>query len=240
MRSTDKKWLESQMSNSTEWFSERIEYLKEFASEERAALFERTLSARTRYMTVCMENTFHPHNASALLRHCEAFGVQDIHAIETTCHFSPSVNIVRGTDKWLNLHRHSSATEAIGALKAEGYRIVATTPHQQDCTPETFDVERGKFALFFGTEHEGISEEVISEADEFLRIPMCGMVESLNVSASAAILIYMLSERVRATVAGWQLTEEEQTALMCRWLAQSISDTPNILKRKFGADSHNK
>lgn len=80
----------------------------------------------------------------------------------------------------------------VGALRAAGYRIVATTPHREDCTPETFDVTRGPFALVFGTEHAGISDEIVASADEFLRIPMCGLVESLNVSASAAILIYEL------------------------------------------------
>ena len=216
------------------WYRERIDYLATFMTEERFSLFEQTLSMRTTYLTILTENTFHPHNAAALIRHCEAFGVQRMHTIETRCQFDPSQNISRGSDRWLNLVRHSSTSEALSALKAEGYRLVATTPHRESCTPETFDVKKGKFALIFGTEHAGISDEAMAAADEYLRIPMCGMVESLNVSASAAILIYQLAQRVRAQVEGWQLSDEEQTRLLYDWTRLSVKDAGRILERKFG------
>ena len=216
------------------WYRERIDYLATFMTEERFSLFERTLAQRTDYMTILAENTFHPHNAAALMRHCEAFGVQRMHTIETRCVFDPSQNISRGSDRWLNLVRHSSTAEALSALKAEGYRLVATTPHRESCTPETFDVTKGKFALIFGTEHAGISDEAMEAADEYLRIPMCGMVESLNVSASAAILIYQLTQRIRAQVADWQLTEEEQVRLLYDWTHLSVKDATRILERKVG------
>jgi tRNA (guanosine-2'-O-)-methyltransferase len=174
---------------------------------------------------------FHPQNASAIMRHCEAFGIQQIHTVEDRCKFDPSVNIVRGTHKWVDVEHHENTAEALTALKAEGYRIVATTPHRCSATPESFDVTKGKFALVFGTEHAGISDEVIEAADDFLMIPMCGMVESLNVSASAAILIYMLSERIRQTVDGWQLSDSEQLKLLTRWTMSSVRDYERILRR---------
>ena len=121
----------------------------------------------------------------------------------------------------------------IAALRAEGYRIVATTPHRESCTPETFDVARGPFALVFGTEHAGISDEAMAAADEYLRIPMCGLVESLNVSASAAILLYMLSQRVRSQVEGWQLPAPEAAALRLRWMQAAVRDAEAILARRF-------
>ena len=219
--------------HSLDWYRERIAYLATFMTEERFSLFERTLAQRTNYMTILAENTFHPHNAAALMRHCEAFGVQRMHTIETRCSFDPSQNISRGSDRWLNLVRHNSTEEALTALKAEGYRLVATTPHRESCTPETFDVTKGKFALIFGTEHAGISEEAMAAADEYLRIPMCGMVESLNVSASAAILIYQLTGRIRAQVAGWPLSEREQTELLYDWTRLSVKDAERILQRRF-------
>ena len=217
-----------------EWYKERIDYLSTFMTEERFSLFRQTLSMRTNYMTILAENTFHPHNAAALMRHCEAFGVQRMHTIETRCTFDPSQNISRGSDRWLNLVRHTSTAEALSALKAEGYRLVATTPHRESCTPETFDVGKGKFALIFGTEHAGISDEAMEAADEYLRIPMCGMVESLNVSASAAILIYQLTQRIRAQVQDWPLSEEEQVRLLYDWTHLSVKDAGRILERKFG------
>lgn len=217
-----------------DWYRARTEYLAGFMSDERSALFRRTIDRRTHYMTILAENTFHPQNAAALIRHCEAFGLQRMHTVETLCPFTPSPLVARGTDRWVDIERHASTAEALRALKGAGYRIVATTPHRESCTPETFDVARGPFALVFGTEHAGISPEVFDAADEYLRIPMCGMVESLNVSASAAILIYMLSERMRTEVDTWQLGTPEREALLLRWMMTSVHDAEAILSKKFG------
>lgn len=217
--------------HSEEWMRERLDYMTEFLTEERKEVLRRTLAQRTHYMRIMTENMFHPQNASAIMRHCEAFGIQQIHTVEDRCKFDPSVNIVRGTQKWVDVEHHDTTAEALKALKSEGYRIIATTPHRCSSTPETFDVTKGKFALVFGTEHAGISEEVIEAADEFLMIPMCGMVESLNVSASAAILIYMLSQRIREQVDGWQLSEQEQLRLLTRWTMSSVRDYEGILRK---------
>lgn len=217
--------------HSEEWFRERLDYMTRFITDERRDVLQRTVAQRTHYMRILTENMFHPQNASAIMRHCEAFGIQQIHTVEDRCKFDPSVNIVRGTQKWVDVEHHETTAEALQALKSEGYRIVATTPHRCSATPESFDVTKGKFALVFGTEHAGISEEVIEAADDFLMIPMCGMVESLNVSASAAILIYMLSERIRQSVEGWQLTDAEQLKLLTRWTMSSVRDYEGILRR---------
>ncbi len=221
--------------HSAEWYDERTAYMSQFLTEERVEVLRRTLASRTRYMTILTENTFHPQNASALVRHCEAFGLQDLHTVETRCKFNPNVNIVRGTDKWVDITRHESTEEAISTLKGAGYRLVATTPHRESCTPETFDVAKGPFCLVFGTEHAGVSDEIIEAADEYLRIPMCGMVESLNVSASAAILIYMLSQRMRLTPSiDWALKEDDAREMLFRWVMSSVKDSERILERQFG------
>ncbi|MEG0498374.1 MAG: RNA methyltransferase [Alistipes sp.] len=217
----------------TAWYAERVACLAEFMTPERVAVLERTVAMRSRYMTILTENTFHPQNASALVRHCEAFGVQDMHTVETLCKFQPYTDIVRGTDQWIDIHHHATTSEAIAALRTEGYRIVATTSHRASCAPETFDVTRGRFALVFGTEHAGISDEIIDTADDFLCIPMCGMVESLNVSASAAIVIYMLSERMRHSVEGWQLSDDEQTEILYRWMRSTVRAADAIIDRKL-------
>ena len=217
--------------HSEEWLRERLDYMTRFITDKRRDVLQRTVAQRTHYMRILTENMFHPQNASAIMRHCEAFGIQQIHTVEDRCKFDPSVNIVRGTQKWVDVEHHETTAEALRALKSEGYRIVATTPHRCSATPESFDVTKGKFALVFGTEHAGISDEVIEAADDFLMIPMCGMVESLNVSASAAILIYMLSERIRQSVDGWQLSDAEQLKLLTRWTMSSVRDYEGILRR---------
>lgn len=214
----------------------QIAYLKEFMTEERFEVLKRTVGLRTSYMTVCLENIFHPQNASAVIRSCEAFGIQDVHAVEVLTKFKPNVNIVRGTDKWVDIHRYRSenaSAELIAKLKDEGYRIVATSPHIDDTTPEEFDVAKGKFALFFGTEHAGISDTVRQQADEFIKIPMYGMVESLNISVCAAILLYMLSQRIHTAVPGWSLPENKQKHILFKWMMESVKDSKRIMER-FG------
>lgn len=218
----------------TEWYAERNALLAGFMTDGRYRVLTDALAMRTDYMTILTENTFHPQNASALVRHCEAFGLQRLNTVETLCPFTPNLDIVRGTDKWVDIRRHASTAEALATLRSEGYRIVATTPHTEDTVPESFDVARGPFVLVFGTEHAGISDEVKASADEFLRIPMCGMVESLNVSASAAILIYMLSARMRREVAEWRIGGLRREEILYRWMRASVKDADAILARTFG------
>ena len=212
---------------------ERNEYLSSFLVESRIDTLNRALDMRTEYLTVMTENMFHAQNASAIVRHCEAFGVQNIHTVEDLCPFLPTLNIALGTDKWIDVKRHATTTDAIKDLRKEGYRIIATTPHHKSCTPETFDVKKGKFVLVFGTEKTGVSEEIMAEADEFLQIPMCGMVDSLNVSASAAILIYMLSQRMRLECDDWHLSDEKRTRTLYDWYRYAVRDSEALLERKY-------
>lgn len=219
-----------------EWYDERIAYLSEFMLPERYATMCRVVADRTKYMTVCAENTFHPQNASALVRHCEAFGIQELHAIEFLCGFQANTHIVRGTDKWVDIRRYKSTSEAVTHLKGEGYRIVAATPHTNDLTPESFDISKGKFCLVFGTEKQGISPEIMAVADEFVKIPMYGFVESLNVSACAAILIQGMVERLHRSDLDWRLDEEERSRLLYGWMRESVKDDEGILRKRFGED----
>ena len=218
---------------SLEELRERIDYLSSFLLESRIDTLTKALDMRTEYITVMTENMFHAQNASAIVRHCEAFGVQNIHTVEELCPFLPTLNIALGTDKWIDINHHDTTADAVKALRADGYRIIATTPHHKSCTPETFDVKKGKFALVFGTEKTGVSDEILAEADEFLQIPMCGMVDSLNVSASAAILIYMLSQRMRLECDDWHLSEEKRTRTLYDWYRYAVKDSEALLERKF-------
>lgn len=218
--------------HSIEWYRRRIEYLSTFMTEQRYGNLFEAVEQRTEYMTLCVENTFHSQNASALVRSCEAFGIHKVHSVENLCKFNPNENIVKGSDKWIDLVRHDNSSDLISELRYQGYRIVATSPHVNDHTPETFDIEAGPFALFFGTERTGISQEVMDCADEFVQIPMCGLVESLNVSASASILLYILSSRMRSSDdIEWQLSPERRAQLLYEWVMQSVKDSENILKR---------
>lgn len=218
--------------NTIDNIEERIEYLREFVLPERFERLCGRLAQRTHYMTLCLEDIFFPHNASAVIRSAEAFGIPMIHAVESNCRFNPSHHIVRGTDQWIELRKWPDTPSLVAHLREQGYRIVVTSPHTGGSTPGDFDIESGKFALFMGTEKTGISDWLMEQADHHLQIPMVGFAESLNISVCAAIATNRLSERIRSSeTIDWHLTATEQQQTLYRWLCHSIRDSDGILSR---------
>lgn len=211
-------------------------YLANCISEQRKNRIESLVQLRTRYLTVVLEDIFQPHNASAVLRSAEGFGVQDIHIIENKNTYSVNPDVALGSSKWLTLHKyrnHENNTLAcINNLKAQGYRIVATTPHTNDCFVNELDVTKGKIALLFGTELEGLSPGAIAAADEFVRIPMYGFTESFNISVSAALCMYDLTERIRKSAIDWKLPEEDQFTLQMAWVRKTLQRA-DLLEAEF-------
>ncbi len=209
-----------------------IQYLQQFVTERRLKLFESRLENRTRYLTVVLEDIFQPHNASAVLRSCECFGVQDLHIIENRNAYRINPDVALGSYKWLTLKRHNqpgdNTTAALTALKKEGYRVVAAMPHKNDCKLEDFDLSKGKTALVFGSELEGLSRVAVSLADEFIQVPMVGFTESLNISVSAAICIHHLTSSLRRSTLSWRLQEDEKQDIMLSWLKKTIKKSGQI------------
>jgi tRNA (guanosine-2'-O-)-methyltransferase len=215
---------------------ELYHYLTGFISEQRRSKFEANVLNRTRYITVVVEDIYQAHNASAVLRSAECFGVQDIHIIENRNRYRPSADVAMGAEKWLTLHHHNqqqnNTAACIQHLRKQGYRIVATTPHEKDQLINDLSVDKGPIALFFGTEIEGISEEVRDAADEFVKIPMYGFTESFNISVSAAICLYELKKRLLASSINWQLSADERDSILLEWVKQSIKE-PELMEREF-------
>ena len=215
---------------------ELIKYLSKFSTEHRVDLFNKIIDYRTNYITVVLEDIFQPHNASAVLRSCDCFGLQDVHIIENRNQYKVNPDVALGSSKWLNLNRYNNTKdntlETISILKNKGYRIVATTPHSDDVNLEDFDLSKGKFALFFGTELTGLSETMLNNADEFLKIPMFGFTESFNISVSAAIILHHLTYKLRNSNINWKLTTEEKNDLKIQWLKQSIKKA-DIIEKEF-------
>jgi tRNA (guanosine-2'-O-)-methyltransferase len=148
---------------------ELIEYLSGFILERRVEQIHNVLRERTRYITVVLEDIYQSQNASAVLRTSECLGIQDIHYIEGIHHFHINPQVVLGSNKWLTVKNYKGAEnnplKAITSLKESGYRIVATSPHVNGVTLDDFDLEKGKAAIFFGTEKSGLSQTVLSNAD---------------------------------------------------------------------------
>lgn len=213
---------------------ELYEFLSGFVTDQRRQKFEEVIHQRTRYITVAVEDVFQPHNASAVLRSAECFGVQDVHVIENKNKYNPSADISLGSHQWLTLTRHTksenNSLSCIKALKSQGYRIVATTPHTKDCLVSELDLTKGKIALFFGTEIDGLSETIMNEADEFVKIPMSGFTESFNISVSAAICMYELTKRLRESDIEFALTEEEMIDIKLGWMMESVKSSKLLVK----------
>lgn len=213
-----------------------LEHLSGYLTPKRLKLFNKILEMRTRHITVVLEDIYQSQNASAVLRTCDCFGIQDVHVIESRNEFKDNSEVSLGASKWLSINKYneeaSNSLAAIKALKQKGYRIVATTPHTNDQELQDFDIAKGKTALVFGSELPGITDTILNEADEFLKIPMYGFTESFNISVSAAITLHHLSLKMRNTPdLEWQLSQTEKNEIKMDWIRKTIKRSDLIEKR---------
>lgn len=210
-----------------------LEYLSAFITERRRQKMLEVLNRRTRHLCVVLENIYQTQNASAVLRSCECFGIQDVHVIENQNPFDIHPDIALGADKWLSIHAHtgpgSASALCLNSLKQKGYRIVATSPHRDDCSLEQLDISQ-PLALVFGTELRGLSQEATALADAYLRIPMVGFTESFNISVAAGISLFHLSGRIRKEVPDWGLTQEEKQTLLLKWIKNSLKNPEQLIR----------
>ena len=213
-----------------------LAYLEEFITENRKNGFVKVLENRTNHLTVAIEDVYQLHNTSAVMRSCEVFGIQQVHVIEERFGKRIDKEIALGAEKWVDINRHTSVQNCLDHLKASGYQIIATTPHNDSCMLDEFDITK-KSALFFGTEKLGLSKEVMDQADGFLKIRMVGFTESLNISVSAAIVIQDLTNRLRKSAIDWHLTEEEKLEKRIDWTRKSIKDI-DFIESRFLIASH--
>ncbi len=209
---------------------ELLTYLEDFISENRKERFLEVLAKRTKHFTIAVEDVFQMHNTSAVMRSCEVFGIQELNVVEQKYGKTIDKQIAMGAQKWVDIIEHSSSQVCIDNLRQKGYQIIATTPHNDSCTIENFDISKPS-ALFFGTEIDGLSDEVMQQADGYLKIPMVGFTESLNISVSAAIIIQDITNRLRNSDINWQLTEEEILEKRLDWTRKTIKDIKNVESR---------
>ncbi len=211
-----------------------IEYISQFITEERFSLYKKIIEHRTKYITVVLEDIYQSQNASAVIRTCDCFGIQDVHVIENKNKFNINYNVSLGSTKWVDLHMYNSREEntldTINSLKGEGYRIVAASPHSNDTSLDDFNLTKGKVAIVFGTERRGISNVVQQNADEFLKIPMYGFTESFNISVSAAIILHDLTGKLRSSGIDWKLDKSEKDEILLEWIRKRIKGGDLVVK----------
>jgi len=220
-----------------------LEEFYKLIPEEKGKLFDKIAAERTRHLTVALEEIYQEHNASAILRTCDCFGVQELHVIEKENKYKVQRDIARGAGQWVDMFNYNLGTtpltDCMSALKNRGYKLVALTP---DAEMDIYDIPiEEPLALFFGTEWEGISDEVRETADYKIKIPMVGFTESFNVSVSAALTLQALRNRLHNSNLDWKLSEEEQTMTKIRWCQKYMKNGTVVrseLERRLREEGH--
>ncbi len=214
---------------------EFLTFLSGYLTENRRQLFDKVIQYRTRHITVVLEDIYQPHNASAVLRSADLTGIQDVHIIENRNRYTVNPEVAMGSSKWLNLIKYNDGENntlaAYESLRKSGYRILATTPHTNDRTLEEVPLD-GKIALVFGTELNGLTETAIDHADDYVRIPMYGFTESYNISVSAALTLFTLTEKLRKSSIPWQLSEAEKLDTLIEWAKRTLKHA-DLFEKEF-------
>lgn len=202
-----------------------IEMLAEFVTPNKINLIDQVLSNRTRHLAVVLEDIYQDQNASAVIRSCDCFGIQDLYITEDLHAYNINPNVVRGASKWVTMHRYERSPQSIidcfKDLKAKNYRLVGTTPYPNSASIHDLNIDQ-KTAIVFGTEKRGMSNFAKANVDELVHVPMRGFTESFNISVSAALVMNELSHRLRQEDIEWTLTEDEKSELKFQWYQQIV------------------
>jgi tRNA (guanosine-2'-O-)-methyltransferase len=166
---------------------EVIRVLEPLSEERRKARILEVVGRRVGSVTLLMDMPRDPHNAAAVVRSADAFGLPEVNVVLRDEAFLVGHRVAQGTERWVDVVSHQSAEDAVRSLRSRSFRLIATHPNGA-LTPEDLSgIER--VCLVLGNEHDGISEELTHAADDSVRIPMRGFVESLNLSVAAAVLV---------------------------------------------------
>lgn len=170
------------------WSAERvIAKLEPLVLDRRRERISEVIAGRLGSVTLLLDELSDPHNRAAIVRSCDAFGVQELHSVQPARDFSVHHGVAAGTERWVDVHAHADASSALAEVKRRGFEIVLTHP-KGELTPDDL-AAIPRVALILGNEHRGVDPLFAGAAARSVRIPMRGFVESLNVSVSAAVLL---------------------------------------------------
>jgi len=190
---------------------------------------DQVVRQRTRTLAVVLDRLEDPFNMAAVLRTCEALGVQEVHVVEhPEVRFAPNRKVTQGCDKWLDIHRWEDFAAARSGLAERGFEIWVSAARSGARSLWDLDFS-GKRALVFGNERTGVSDEALRGADGTFWIPMRGFTRSLNISAAVAMTLgRALAWRAERSAEGGDLTPEEAQALRARFHALSVKQRGRI------------
>ncbi|MDB4938597.1 MAG: tRNA ((18)-2-O)-methyltransferase [Labilithrix sp.] len=200
-----------------------VALLEPLVLARRAQRLRDVIGQRLQSVQVVFDAPHDPHNGAAVLRSCEAFGVQYVHVIERLEKFLAAPSVAKGAEKWVDLHHWSNVDEVIAKAREGGLELVAASADGELAPHDLASIPR--LALVLGNERDGIADTLAAACTRRVRVPMRGFVESLNVSVSAAILL------AHATVGReGDLTEEERLRLYARGLYFTVDKADDVLQ----------
>ena len=213
-----------------------IANFNQYVSDHKKTFIEKVLEGRTKYVTLVLEDIYQSQNASAVLRTCECLGLQDVHIIEDETKYDVNKRVLKGANKWLDLHRYKmkgfNNTEiCFRKLREMGYKILATDPSPDGISIHEVSLDQ-KVAVVMGNELHGTSDFAIENADQKIFIPMHGFTESFNISVSAAIILNTLLTKLRVSDVEWQLTDVEKIAIRLQWLRKIVRRS-DLIEQQF-------
>jgi len=205
-----------------------IKILEPWLTPERVSKINKVLQHRTYTIVPVLDGLYDIGNMNAVLRTAEAFGFQSVHVIETSVKYKSANRVAQGAEKWLDIFRWKTPKECILYLKEKGYKICATTLETQKTIHDVNFLY--PTAIVFGNEHEGVSHEVLENADENVIIPMHGFTQSFNISVAVSITLYhAFQERIRHLQSSGDLTDIEKQILKAIFYWKSVSRAKEIL-----------
>lgn len=207
-----------------------FEYLKQFLTDERLSKIEFYAQESSDFVLPVMEDIFQFRNAAAIVRSVEACGFHKIVAMESENEFNPNLRVTKGAETWVEVEKMPHQLESLKKIKERGYKILAVSPEKNATMLPDYDLKE-PVALVFGTEKEGVTEEILDFADETLAIPMYGFTKSFNVSVAAAICFYDLKQKLVKSDFDYKLSNEKLWELKVRWAKNSIKSGEEILQK---------
>jgi rRNA methylases len=213
-----------------------IDFFSRYVTDHKKVFIDKVLSQRTKYITLVLDDIFQSQNASAVIRTCECMGLQDIHIIENDAKYSVNKRVLKGSNKWMDLHRYkmkglNNEEVCFRKLRENGYKIIVTDPSPEGVPIHEVPID-DKLAIVMGNELNGISQYAFEHADMKVNIPMYGFTESLNISVSAAICLNTLIPKLRYSDLNWRLSDEEAVIIRLNWL-RNIVRKSDLLEREF-------
>lgn len=213
---------------------EIYDYLQQFLTNERLSKIEHFSKESSDFVLPVMEDVYQFRNAAAIVRSVEACGFHHVVALEEENVFNPNLKVTKGAETWVQVEKMPNNLDSLKEIKSRGYRILAVSPEKNATMLPDYEVKE-PIALVFGTELEGVSDEILDFADETLAIPMFGFTKSFNVSVAAAICMYELKQKLMKSGIEYQLSDEKLLELKIRWAKNSIKSSEQILERFSGS-----